>query len=229
MYVISCASSIGNVGEKIVLTLKDGSKIDCIIGQNTEDSGLHFFVKNGFDEEENSLPEDFLDNIQEIKNFGDTNYYVYGEKIKSAIEWALETASDDSHGYSQQSRWGSPSYDCSSFVISSFDAAGIPVKDAGAGYTGNIKSAFTKSGFVWIPGDPNINDLQPGDVLLNEGQHTEMYIGYGLMVGAHGNFDSTGADSSGKEISVCTYSSYPWNGILRYVGDIEDKGDENNA
>lgn len=229
MYVISCSKAFGTVGEKIEFTLKDGTKIECIIGENTEDEEIHFFVKEGFDEEENALSEDFLANIIEIKNYGDSNYYVYGEKVKSAIDWALATASDDSHGYSQQSRWGSPSYDCSSFVISAFESAGISVKNAGAGYTGNMKSAFTKSGFVWIPGDPKIEDLQPGDILLNEGKHTEMYIGYGLMVGAHGNYDGTGSDPSGKEISVCTFRSFPWNGILRYVGNNEDEGDENDA
>ena len=226
MYVISCGKSFGAVGEKLELTLNDGTKIECIIGENIEDEDIHFFVKDDFDEEENALPEDFIETITEVKNFGDSNYYVYGEKVKSAIDWALETAEDDSHGYSQQSRWGDPSYDSSSFVISSFEAAGIPVKDAGAGDSGNMKSAFTENGFVWIPGDPKMEDLQPGDILLNEGEHTEIYIGYGLMVGAHDNFDNTDADSSGNEISVCSYKSYPWNGILRYVGDNEDEGDE---
>lgn len=41
--------------------------------------------------------------------------------VENAISWAVSIANDNSHGYSQQSRWG-PDYDCSSFVISAFRA-----------------------------------------------------------------------------------------------------------
>lgn len=32
--------------------------------------------------------------------------------IEKAVQWAVGIAADNSHGYSQQTRWG-PSYDCS--------------------------------------------------------------------------------------------------------------------
>ena len=138
--------------------------------------------------------------------------------VQSAIDWALAIAADDSHGYSQSTRWGNPNYDCSSLVISAWEAAGIPVKEAGAGYTGNMRSAFTSLGFIWIPGDPDVNSLQPGDILLSESHHTEMYIGDGMNVGAHGNSDGRDGDSSGNEINVSRFHSFPWDGVLRYVG-----------
>ena len=138
--------------------------------------------------------------------------------IQGAIDWAVAVAADDSHGYSQSTRWGNPNYDCSSLVISAYEAAGVSVKEAGAGYTGNMRSAFTKVGFQWIPGNPDVSTLQPGDVLLNEGQHTEMYIGDGMNVGAHSNKDGVDGDSSGKEINISNYHSFPWDGVLRYVG-----------
>lgn len=141
------------------------------------------------------------------------------EGVQGAIDWALATAADNSHGYSQSTRWGNPNYDCSSFVISAYQAAGIPVKTNGATYTGNMKNAFLKSGFIWIPGNPNVNDLQPGDVLLDENVHTEMYIGNGKNVGAHSNYDGRNGDSSGREVSVGNYYSHPWDGVLRYVGN----------
>ncbi len=139
--------------------------------------------------------------------------------VKSAIEWALTTANDNSHGYSQNTRWGNPNYDCSSFVISAYEAAGIPVIEAGATYTGDMRAAFLKCGFKWVPGDPDVNSLQPGDILLDEDSHTEMYIGNGQNVGAHNNYDGSNGDSSGREISVGNYYSHPWDGVLRYVGN----------
>ena len=81
-----------------------------------------------------------------------------------------------------------------------------------------MRSAFTSVGFDWIPGNPDVNSLQPGDILLNEGSHTEMYIGEGKNVGAHGDRDGVNGDSSGSEISVSNYYSFPWNGVLRYNG-----------
>lgn len=142
--------------------------------------------------------------------------------IQGAIDWAIATAADDTHGYSQQTRNGNPNYDCSSFVIAAYDNAGIPVKEAGASYTGNMKNAFIKCGFEWIPGTPKMEDLLPGDVLLSERDHTEMYIGDGKNVGAHGNFDEVNGDSSGKELSVSDYPKRQWDGVLRYTGQVNN-------
>ena len=147
--------------------------------------------------------------------------------VQSAIDWALAVAADDSHGYSQQTRWGNPNYDCSSLVISAYEAAGTSVKDAGATYTGNMRSAFTQSGFEWIPGQPDMSTLQPGDVLLDEANHTEMYIGDGMNVGAHDNYDGADGDSGSNEINVSEYSNHHWDGVLRYVG--YDNTQENNS
>ena len=124
------------------------------------------------------------------------------DSSEAAINWALSIADDDSYGYSQNTRWGNPNYDCSSFVISAYEAAGVPVEKAGATYTGNMRSAFESCGFEWIPGDPDVNSLQPGDILLDESDHTEMYIGNGKNVGAHRN-------------CVNDYYSHPWDGVLR--------------
>ena len=135
--------------------------------------------------------------------------------VKSAIEWALKTANDNLHGYSQNTRWGNPNYDCASFVISAYEAAGIPVIEAGATYTGDMRAAFLKCGFEWIPGNPDVNSLQPGDILLDESDHTEMYIGNGKNVGAHRNYDGVNGDSSGREVCVNDYYSHPWDGVLR--------------
>ena len=136
--------------------------------------------------------------------------------IQSALDWAIGIANDNSYGYSQSTRWGNPNYDCSSLVISAYEQAGIPVKTAGATTTRDMKAAFLKCGFEWIPGDPKKTGLtlKPGDVLLKVGSHTEMYVGDGKNVGAHSNYDKRDGDSKGNEINVRA-SSHPWDGVLR--------------
>ena len=136
---------------------------------------------------------------------------------EKAVEWALSIANDNSHGYSQENRWG-PDYDCSSFVISAFEQAGVPVKEAGASYTGNMKNAFRACGFQVLPaGSP----LKVGDVLLNEQYHTVMAIGNGQVVAARRNEDGFAGDGTGREITTQNYYYYPnggWDCILRYAG-----------
>ncbi|MGN0441313.1 MAG: dockerin type I domain-containing protein [Acutalibacteraceae bacterium] len=138
--------------------------------------------------------------------------------VESAISWAISIANDNSHGYSQSSRWG-PDYDCSSFVISAFKSAGV---DTGtATYTGNMRSQFTQHGFQWIPWSQigGVSNLQRGDILLNEVSHTEIYLGNNQNVGAHSNrgYPQTG-DQTGTEVSVSGYYYHPWDGVLRYAG-----------
>ena len=67
--------------------------------------------------------------------------------VERAIDWAIAIANDNTHGYSQQVRWG-PDYDCSSFVISAFRSAGV---DTGhASYTGDMKSASNTFGVALL-------------------------------------------------------------------------------
>ena len=152
------------------------------------------------------------------------NGSIAGNKdVEAAVKWAIAIAGDNSHGYDQRNRWG-PDYDCSSLVYEAFRVGGgfnLPVH---SGYTGSMVNDFTKVGFKWLPNLGNTQSgLLRGDILLNTGSHTEIYIGSGMNVGAHSNeFGGiTGGkpgDQSGREISQGQYYSFPWNGVLRYVG-----------
>lgn len=147
-------------------------------------------------------------------------------KTTKALQWMLDTAADPSHGYSQQNRWG-PNYDCSSMIIQAWENAGVPVKSAGATYTGNMRPVFLRNGFADVTSKVNLATcagMQPGDVLLNQVHHTAMYTGGGKIVHARGqSYGSPATGDQGQEIAVTGYYNYPWDCVLRYAGS--DGGD----
>ena len=129
--------------------------------------------------------------------------------IDKAIQWALKIAKDPSHGYDQTKRWG-PDYDCSSFLITAWDQAGVPLIKAGATYTGNMRQAMLKNGFRDVTSTVDFATgagLCRGDILLNEQHHVAMYIGNGQIV--HASINERGratggktGDQTGREICV---------------------------
>lgn len=174
-------------------------------------------------------------------------------KVEAAVKWACEIAVDNSHGYSDgsascdyRSRTG-PDYDCASLVSTAFMKAGfdgISVANAG-----DMKNMFVNAGFQWIPASElgGLNDnsdtlyLQRGDILLDIGTHTELYIGDGNTVGAHWDWDGeaggygeykyvnlngatyyrSGADEINIQSAYLSYFGY--DGVLRYNGSFESE------
>lgn len=154
-------------------------------------------------------------------------------KISQAVDYMKDIANDSKHGYSQTNRWGDPKtwsdYDCSSLVISAWQAAGVKVKTAGATYTGNMYSVFTKCGFKDVTSKINLSTgsgLIAGDVLLNHTDHTAMMISKTQL--AQASIDENGGISGGKvgdqtgyEIHIRSYYNYPWNCVLRYPEELK--------
>lgn len=154
-------------------------------------------------------------------------------KTEKAVDYMKQIANDSKHGYSQTSRWGNPKtwsdYDCSSLVISAWQAAGVPVKDKGATYTGNMYNVFIKCGFKDVTSKINLSTgsgLIAGDVLLNHTDHTAMMISKSQL--AQASIDEKGGISGGKvgdqtgyEIHIRSYYNYPWNCVLRYPEELK--------
>lgn len=148
-------------------------------------------------------------------------------KIEKAVEFMIEIAKDNTHGYDQIYRWGEKGdYDCSALVITAFSIAGFDVKRYGATYTGNMKKAFLKCGFKEVINKINLSSgkgLKMGDILLNEKYHTAVYIGNNKIAQASINEKGTvrngkSGDQTGREINISPYKNYRkgWNSVLRY-------------
>lgn len=143
--------------------------------------------------------------------------------IQSAVAWARGIAADASHGYDQANRWG-PDYDCSSFVISAYKAAGVPLACT---YTGDMRGDMLRCGFAVVSSAAvdlaTGAGLEAGDVLLNYTHHTALYIGGGRIVQASinergGVTGGASGDQTGREIAERAYYNYPWDCVLRYGG-----------
>lgn len=147
-------------------------------------------------------------------------------KIETYIAYMMELVTNPKHGYDQIHRWGED-YDCSSAIITAVQTV-IPVKDAGATYTGNMKSVFTKCGFRAIPYSKGMVLIR-GDILLNEKYHAAMYIGNGKIAQFSINEKGTATggqpgDQTGRESSIGNFYEYSkgWDYVLRYEEKKED-------
>lgn len=144
--------------------------------------------------------------------------------IEDAVTWAVGIANDDSHGYDQGSRNG-PDYDCSALVCWAYYNAGLNTRpDGSTPSTHSMYSVFTNAGFNDVTSQVDLSSgsgLLRGDVLLQPGSHTAMYIGNGQIVQASINEfgDIVGGqtgDQTGREIWTTSYSNHPWTYVLRY-------------
>ncbi len=147
---------------------------------------------------------------------------------EAALQWAIAIANDQSHGYSQASRWGTAGtvsdFDCSSLVISAYRHAGVDTGNAT--YTGNMQAELTKHGFSDVTASINLAsgaNLRPGDILLyhigGTAGHTALYAGQGQIVHARGQrYGSSKPGDQGTEIAVTPYYRGKWATVLRYIG-----------
>lgn len=171
------------------------------------------------------------EDIEEVITDGEGNIIQGGSKlgsstvVKKALEWAYQTANDDSIGYSMNPslRNGPDYYDCSAFVIHAYRYGGLSLSNAT--YTGNMYESFLAEGFEDVTSQVDLNTgkgMIAGDVLLNTISHTEIYTGNGKKIGAH-----TDRYAKADQVSENAYSNHPWNYVLRYV--VTDKTENSKS
>ena len=170
-----------------------------------------------------------------IRRFGLARYDAEkGEKtvakttVQKAVEWALATAKDDTHGYdnTKGSRTG-PDYACSSFIAAAWRAAGL-TSIPGDAYTATMRAKFQAAGFEDVSSKVNLKTgagMIAGDVVLIPGKHVEMVVDdKHRLVGARGNAfngpeNGKKGDQTGAEIAVTNWYDYGWRFCLRYTKD----------
>lgn len=145
------------------------------------------------------------------------------EQIEAACKWAMKTANDDSHGYSNvvgDNMGQRGDYDCGGFVSAAYQAAGVlhttfePNERYGNPWS--YGTVLEPAGFIQIPFSPA--KVQRGDILIKDGHHTELALGNGRQVGAHSNYDGVRGDYGHRgEISEVPLSGY-WDCIYRIKG-----------
>lgn len=140
--------------------------------------------------------------------------------VRSYIaELAVRAAKNDKIGYDQNQRntyWNQlkavgydPSKitvacesDCSAGVIANTKAVGYllnidKLKNIGASYTGNMRSAYVNAGFTCMTADKYTDQddyLLAGDILLNDASHTATVVTNGKLSGAEPRQDTASDD-----------------------------------
>lgn len=172
---------------------------------------------------------------------------------KEAAALCMEHLVDhDWHGYTWDARWGDGEgtcpvetpigtcyveqgdRDCSSAVISSYEAAGISC--GGATYTGNMRGCMCGTGNFRahrMTDGYNCDDgyiAQRGDTYLNTVNHTAMCISPDPDMLAEfcinefgGVYGGQTGDQTGSESRRGNYYSYPWDWCLECIVDEDDE------
>lgn len=125
--------------------------------------------------------------------------------IYKAVDWIINVANDDTHGYDQTNRNG-PDYDCSSLIGTALHEAGYTVSPRS--WTGNLEQQLRNNGFKICK-----KPWRTGDIHLRVGHHVCMSIDANRVVEARINEKGTitggkTGDQTGKEIWVRDYYEY---------------------
>jgi hypothetical protein len=143
--------------------------------------------------------------------------------VDKAVNFAMDIANDDSHGYSNAKECSGPgTYNCIGLVMRSYQAAGY---DMGFCWIGKMPERLMSYGFVDVTDSVDLRTgagAQKGDVFWmmhpgNEHGHTEILGDDNVLIGARGlgHNDKIPGDQDGSEISVIPYTNLGWQRVYR--------------
>lgn len=145
-------------------------------------------------------------------------------KIEKMVQWALNIAADQTHGYSKANRTG-PDYDCSSFTYYALEAGGfnaIQVNGGYAGTTSTIWDTLQKIGGWQRYSYSNVSSsIRRGDLLHRESGHLAIAISNDKTVEASGVNSGQGSPATGdqgREIDSYNIQGRSWDYVYRYTG-----------
>jgi len=140
--------------------------------------------------------------------------------VEAMVAWAVATANDQSHGYSQENRTG-PDYDCSSFVYYALKAGGFDAIGK-RGYAGTCDTLWEDLQALgdWKKYDYSAisKSIQRGDILHRKSGHVAIAVDSTTQAAAHtwrNGSQETG--DQGTEISISSIGSN-WDYVYRYQG-----------
>lgn len=138
--------------------------------------------------------------------------------INKTVEWAVNIAKDNTHGYDQVYRQGKD-YDCSSLIANALIQGGFNVSRET--WTGNLEKQLIANGFKKCT-----KPWKKGDIHLNKAHHVVMSVDSYNVVTASINEKGTTkggktGDQTGREIYVKPYYEYSrgWDCHYRYTGN----------
>ena len=173
------------------------------------------------------------------------NSAAHAANVEDAVQWAVNIANDNSHGYSQgeeyppyQGSRDAPDYDCSSLVYYALDHAGFNIiknwhnnplfmsRYDGKQFVGDADTIFddlsVDGGWQKFSWDEIKDNLLRGDILFNP-HHVAIYIGDGLTVEARGVNNPKGGSyvtgDQGGEIDFYSAFNRGWTEVYRRLGD----------
>lgn len=156
------------------------------------------------------------------------------QQLEKAVKWAEETATDNSHGYSNivdDNLGQNGDFDCGGFISAALKYAGLipegsvfePNEEYGNPWSWG--TVLYPAGFKKLKFD--INKVKRGDILISNGHHTELANSASTTVGAHDNFDGVRGDwGTGNEIGIAPIYPGYWDYMLRLDTTEEKKKEE---
>jgi hypothetical protein len=153
--------------------------------------------------------------------------------IQNAVDLIKDACNQWNLGYDESNRLDfrkGGETDCSALVILVCEQSGLLHgndirKGIGATYTGNMRANFKSRGWQ-VLSDLHVSQLRAGDVLLNDKDHTAMYVGNDRLaqasIGEGGKArGGQSGDQTKQETEVRSYYDFPWNCVLRFHGTAQ--------